>query len=178
MWSTVLPMDYVPQKYSRFSLTHYLKNVGCRRVKTRHRATALWYDANSLVVSWQYHPALSVLFESCKLIFIQEWGSTVGIGGIHRRRHRGIDHPTFIPALLVLLFLGGLSPREQKFFWLAALALIIPPLANLSRRPWGNYWSSCQWNSTDVVHNEFHDSAACGERLEYIRVGTCWWMMD
>ena len=26
---------------------------------------------------------------------------------------RGIDPPTFIPTLLVLLFLGGLSPREQ-----------------------------------------------------------------
>jgi hypothetical protein len=34
-----------------------------------------------------------------------------------------------------LLFLGGLSPREQKIFRLAALAIIIPPLANLSRRP-------------------------------------------
>jgi hypothetical protein len=37
----------------------------------------------------------------------------------HRRRHRGdegIDPPTFIQALLVLLFLGGLSPREQNIF--------------------------------------------------------------
>jgi hypothetical protein len=48
---------------------------------------------------------------------------------------RGIDPPTFIPTLLVLLFLGGLSPTSKKFFRLAALAIIIPTLANLSRRP-------------------------------------------
>jgi hypothetical protein len=57
----------------------------------------------------------------------------------HRRRHRGdegVDPPTFIPALLVLLFLGGLSPASKKIFRLAALAIIIPPLSNLSQRPW------------------------------------------
>jgi hypothetical protein len=45
---------------------------------------------------------------------------------------------TFIPALSVLLFLGGLSPTSKKIFRLAALAIIIPPLANLSRRPCWN----------------------------------------
>jgi hypothetical protein len=57
----------------------------------------------------------------------------------HRRRHReGWEDrsPTFIPALLVLLFLGDYPPRAKKFFRLAALAIIIPPLANLSQHPW------------------------------------------
>jgi hypothetical protein len=55
----------------------------------------------------------------------------------HRRRHGGIgiDPSTFILALLVLLFLGGLSPpRRQKFFYARCARHNYPPFANLSRR--------------------------------------------
>jgi hypothetical protein len=47
----------------------------------------------------------------------------------------GRSIPTFIPALLVLLFLGGLSPCEQKFFRLAAFAIIIPPTCESESAP-------------------------------------------
>jgi hypothetical protein len=47
----------------------------------------------------------------------------------------GIDAPTFIPALLVLLFLGGLTPQAKKVYRLAALALIIPPTCESESAP-------------------------------------------
>jgi hypothetical protein len=46
--------------------------------------------------------------------------------GAETRGDGGIDPLTFIPALLVLLFLGDRSPSSKKIFWLAALATIIP----------------------------------------------------
>jgi hypothetical protein len=65
------------------------------------------------------------------------------IGDIGRRISIGADTggmeesiPTFIPALLVSLFLGGLSaPRAKKIFRLAALAIVIPPTCESESAP-------------------------------------------
>jgi hypothetical protein len=43
--------------------------------------------------------------------------------------------PTFLPALLVLLFLDGLSPASKKMFRLAAFAIIIPPTCEPESAP-------------------------------------------
>jgi len=41
---------------------------------------------------------------------------------------------------IILLFWGGLSPQERKFFLGSlTLAITIPPLASMSRRPWPVY---------------------------------------
>jgi hypothetical protein len=53
---------------------------------------------------------------SLPVIAIQFIASRWHVIGADTGGMRGIDPPTFIPALLVLLFLGGLSPRKQKIF--------------------------------------------------------------
>jgi hypothetical protein len=96
----------------------------------------------------------------------------------HKRRHLGgwgIDLPTFIPALSVLLFLGGLCRCEQKNnFRLAALAIIIPPTCESGSAPLLSHRAFCIPRHYDALSEEVKacvDSAVVG--LQFVWMAAC-----
>jgi hypothetical protein len=72
---------------------------------------------NALIKMWYTQVEILFIDEVCYTGILLSMGLTWLWR--HRRRNRGDGgsiSPTFIPALLVLLFLGRLSPPREKFF--------------------------------------------------------------
>lgn len=140
----ILLIKTVANTASNSSSSSWIDHLVCTIITRR-----LWRSApeTAHMCQWLLIPAIGTEISYMYHNSVQETGTgkwlvchrLESLTHCHRRRHwgrwGGSIPPTFIPVLLVLLFLGGISPASKNFFRLDALAMNIPPLANLSRHP-------------------------------------------